>query len=137
MARRTQEFLTDDESTYPNINNIPFVLARSTATKSGGYSSHWLGDNQRDWSFLNYSISGIMSMQMFGIPHVGADICGYYGKERNDELCARWIQLATFYPLARFHYNNESDDNEPFNIQDKTYLGIAKRAMLDRYQYLR
>ncbi len=40
-------------------------------------------------------------MNMFGIPHVGADVCGFKGSKRDDEMCARWIQLASFYPLAR------------------------------------
>lgn len=33
----------------------------------------------------------MMSMNMFGITHVGADVCGYLGSEKNDEMCARWI----------------------------------------------
>ena len=53
-----------------------------------------------------YSISGIMNMNMFGIPHSGAPICGYFGQERDDGMCARWIQLATFYPLSRFNENS-------------------------------
>ena len=37
---------------------------------------HWLGDNQRTFESMKYSISGIMNMNMFGIPFVGADVCG-------------------------------------------------------------
>lgn len=54
---------------------------------------------------MNYSIAGIMNMNMFGIPHAGADVCGFFGEKRDDEMCARWIQLATFYPFARAHQN--------------------------------
>jgi len=85
---------------------------------------------------MRYSIAGIMNMNMFGIPQVGADVCGFFGKGRDDELCARWSQLATFYPLARFHYDNESQPNEPY-LMNGTYLSITKRAMHDRYQILR
>lgn len=53
------------------------------------------------WEFMKYSVSQIMSMSMFGVPHSGADVCGFLGAGGDDELCARWIQLATFYPLAR------------------------------------
>lgn len=52
---------------------------------------------------MKYSIAGIMNMNMFGIPLVGADVCGFFGKTRDSEMCGRWIQLATFYPFARAH----------------------------------
>ena len=42
-----------------------------------------------------------MNMNMFGIPHTGADVCGYQGVAKLDEMCFRWIQLSTFYPLDR------------------------------------
>lgn len=65
--------------TYPNTDDRPFILTRNTMPGSGRYSSHWLGNNWRDWAHLNYSIAGIMNMNMFGIPHSGADVCGFYG----------------------------------------------------------
>jgi maltase-glucoamylase len=48
----------------------------------------------------------MMNLNMFGIPHSGADICGFYESDNkadklDEELCLRWIQLATFFPLAR------------------------------------
>lgn len=67
------------------------MLSRSTFVGSGRFGSHWLGDNWRDWSYMNYSISGIMSFNMFGIPHVGADVCGFAGIGKDDEMCGRWI----------------------------------------------
>ena len=105
MAEHTRSFLVGNKSPYNYTDNRPFILTRSTFPGSGKYASHWLGDNWREWSYMNYSVAGIMNFNMFGIPHVGADVCGFFGGDMDQEMCARWIQLATFYPFARNHYN--------------------------------
>jgi alpha-glucosidase (family GH31 glycosyl hydrolase) len=54
---------------------------------------------------MRYSIAALMNFNMFGIPHVGADVCGTFEsdleQEEQEEICGRWMQLATFYPFAR------------------------------------
>lgn len=91
---------------------------------------------------MKHTVAGIQSMNMFGIPHVGADVCGYKGSKRDDEMCARWIQLSTFYPLARSNQNDKNGDatdepQEPYAIKDPKFAGWATAAIQDRYQYLR
>jgi len=51
-------------------------------------------------------------------------------------LLAKWAQLGTFYPFARFHYDIHSPENEPFR-QPEPYASIIRRTMFDRYQYSR
>lgn len=79
MAKRTHEYLTNSSIRGANSDRRPFILSRSTFASSGQYASHWTGDNYRQWSYLNYSIAGIMNMNMYGIPLVGPDVCGFFG----------------------------------------------------------
>lgn len=113
MVEKTFNFLTD-ENNFWHYDFRPFILSRSTFMGSGKYTAHWTGDNYRTWDYMKYSIAGIMNMQMFGVPMVGADICGFHGEEFDSEMCGRWIQLSTFYPLARMHYANDSKPSEPY-----------------------
>jgi alpha-glucosidase (family GH31 glycosyl hydrolase) len=86
---------------------------------------------------MKYSIAGIMNMNMFGIPHVGADVCGFYGDLKENEMCSRWIQLATFYPNSRVHQNNKGlNRTEPYLLPEP-YKTKAQKSISDRYQYLR
>ena len=77
-------------------------------------------------------------MQMFGIPMSGPDTCGYYGSQPEDELCGRWIQLATFFPFARQNRDDSAglNFNEPYALQ-QPYQNWAINAIKDRLQYSR
>ena len=114
-----------------------FVLSRSTFAGHGKYAFHWTGDNNSIWSDLYYSMTGIFSMGLFGIPMVGSDVCGFNGNT-TAELCTRWYQLGSFYPFYRSHNAIEQRSQEPwaFQAEDSRVLPIVRRYVELRYSLL-
>ncbi|KAL3875953.1 hypothetical protein ACJMK2_033851 [Sinanodonta woodiana] len=110
------------------------VISRSTFPGSGVHGGHWTGDNKATWDDLMYSVSGIMNFQLFGIPLVGADICGFSG-DTTPELCARWMQLGAFYPFMRNHNDLTAKDQDPAAFDSKTQ-DIMREALKLRYTLL-
>lgn len=75
---------------------------------------------------------------MFGIPFTGADACTETGKADQDELCARWIQLAAFFPVAKI--NSKGTEAGPLSGVlglSEPHASQVKSTMMGRLQYLR
>ncbi|ELW68867.1 Maltase-glucoamylase, intestinal [Tupaia chinensis] len=131
MANATNSAL---ESLFPN--NRSFILSRSTFAGSGTVAAHWLGDNAATWNDLRWSIPSILEFNLFGIPMVGANICGY-SKDVTEELCRRWMQLGAFYPLSRNHNGPGFRDQDPAAFgEDSLLLNSSRHYLNIRYTLL-
>ena len=112
----------------------PFTLSRSTFMGSGSWGAHWLGDNNSDWDNLKRSIAEVLSMGLYGITMIGADICGF-GSDTTAELCARWIQLGSLYPFARDHSSIGTKDQEAYRFGEP-YVSLNRNSIKLRYSLL-
>lgn len=85
-----------------SIGKRPYILTRSDFPGIGKYGHHWMGDNWSTVEYMALSVDGIFSYNLFGLPFMGSDICGFNGDATN-ELCTRWHILGSLYPFARNH----------------------------------
>eukprot|EP00094_Tigriopus_californicus_P007397 TCALIF_07120-PA protein Name:"Similar to MGAM Maltase-glucoamylase, intestinal (Homo sapiens)" AED:0.12 eAED:0.12 QI:64/0.83/0.61/1/0.83/0.76/13/81/845 len=128
----------ESEPTWSGVRSITnergWILSRSTFIGSGNWAAHWLGDNFSNWDNLYYSIIGMLQFNRFGMPHVGADICGFID-DTNEELCARWMELGAFYPFSRNHNGYGYTDQDPGYFGD--FVGqLSARVLKFRYRFL-
>ena len=77
---------------------------------------------------------GVLQFNQFGIPMVGADICGFIG-DTTEELCIRWHQLGAFYPFSRNHNTFGAADQDP-GYFGEPLASIAREALTIRYTLL-
>ncbi|XP_013810008.1 maltase-glucoamylase-like [Apteryx mantelli] len=122
------------DSLFPGKRS--FLLSRSTFAGSGKYAGHWLGDNAATWDHIKWAIPGMLEFNLFGIPYIGADICGFFD-DTTEELCTRWMQVGAFYPFSRNH-NTElriSQDPAVFGA-DSVLVKSSKYYLNIRYTLL-
>ena len=70
------------------------------------HTGHWTGDNSATAQDMYFSIPGILNFQMFGVPLVGSDICGFIGES------------------FHHHNNNYSKVEVSMNLANSLFGGI-------------
>jgi alpha-glucosidase (family GH31 glycosyl hydrolase) len=116
------------------LNKRPFILSRGSFPGHGRFASKWLGDNYSLYDWMRYSIPGVFNFHIFGIPLIGADICGF-SLDTTEELCCRWYQLGTLYPFTRNHNSNDSISQEPWAL-GPTLLSVSNSAIRNKYSLI-
>ncbi|PFH48160.1 glycoside hydrolase family 31 protein [Amanita thiersii Skay4041] len=130
--------LMEEKATHMALLEIltgkrPFIISRSTFPSSGKWTGHWLGDNFSLWSYMKFNIAGVLQFQLFQIPFVGADTCGFNGNT-DEELCNRWMQLSAFTPFYRNHNIMGAISQEPYRWE--SVANASRTAMAIRYSLL-
>ncbi|ESN90957.1 hypothetical protein HELRODRAFT_116430 [Helobdella robusta] len=118
------------------IGKRTLSVSRSTFPSHGKYGQHWSAGWKSDWDDMRYSIKSLLNSQMFGIPFVGTDVCGF-ADDSNEDLCIRWTQLGAFYPFMRNHNDEDNASQDPGAGRWSSYARkIMKDAIELRYSLL-
>nr|XP_015212266.1 PREDICTED: lysosomal alpha-glucosidase [Lepisosteus oculatus]XP_015212267.1 PREDICTED: lysosomal alpha-glucosidase [Lepisosteus oculatus] len=130
--------LTEANATHSALERVrgtrPFVLSRSSFPGLGRFAGHWTGDVRSDWEQLRLSVPAILLFGLYGVPLVGADVCGF-GGDATEELCVRWTQLGAFYPFMRNHNDRPNAPQEPYVFGKEAQTAMRSALML-RYSLL-
>jgi len=139
-AHNTFGFL-ESKATYnflKTIDDLVFILTRSSFYGSGRYVAHWTGDNGATYEFMALSIATVMNSGLYGMPMAGSDICGF-GGNTNEELCARWFQLGVLYPFSRDHNELNAIDQEPWSfgptLLETAFINIHFKYAIVKHYY--
>ncbi|VDO33383.1 unnamed protein product [Onchocerca flexuosa] len=117
-----------------NGHKRPFILTRSFFAGSQRTTAVWTGDNTASWQQLKITVPMLLSLSISGIPHVGADVGGFFGNP-DEQLLIRWYQVAAFQPFFRSHSHIDTKRREPWLFSDSTKL-VIRKAIRTRYSFL-
>ncbi|KAE9553720.1 hypothetical protein FO519_003075 [Halicephalobus sp. NKZ332] len=112
----------------------PWLLTRSGFVGSQRIAAIWTGDNAAEWGHLKASIPMLLSLSVSGVPHVGADVGGFF-KNVDEQLLVRWYQAGAFQPFFRAHAHIDCKRREPWLFSESA-LSAIRNAIRRRYAFL-
>jgi len=124
-------------ATWQGINALApqrrnFIIARGGYAGMQRYAGLWTGDSASSWEFLQINLPEVLNLGLSGVPISGCDIGGFatgdattstsvvidgsiFGGVTNYELLTRWMQLGSFLPWFRNHYDGYNKQfQEPY-----------------------
>jgi alpha-glucosidase len=130
-----------------------FIIARGGYAGMQRYAALWTGDSASSWDFLQINLPEVLNLGLSGVPISGCDIGGFAtgsattstsyvdngqitGGITNYELLTRWMQLGSFLPWYRNHYDGYNKQfqepfayGEPVPTNCRKYVGLRYRMM--------
>ncbi|NXC72986.1 LYAG glucosidase, partial [Anhinga anhinga] len=110
------------------------LLPPCTSPAAGGFSKGSVSKAPRNLNALCVPSAEVLLFNLFGVPLVGADICGFMG-DTSEELCVRWTQLGAFYPFMRNHNDHGARPQEPYAFSPSAQAAM-RNALRLRYSLL-
>ena len=96
------------------------MISDSTIPGSGALGiAHVFPRQQGSYNDLQNSMANLINFGAYGVPNVGPSLCGYSPETTDEELCARYFQLAVVSPLAIMTNGLDNLDFQPFNFTAK------------------
>jgi alpha-glucosidase len=140
-----------------------FIIARGGYAGMQRYAALWTGDSASTWDFLRINLPEVLNLGLSGVPISGCDIGGFAkgpvdgfnttfpdtgisgtrfqsavvtGAITNYELLTRWMQLGSFLPWFRNHYDGYNKGfQEPFAYGEPVPTNCRRYVEL-RYRML-
>ncbi|NWR82431.1 LYAG glucosidase, partial [Furnarius figulus] len=112
----------------------PPLLPSCTVPAAGGFSVGSVPPVPWSLNALCAPSTEVLLFNLFGVPLVGADICGFAG-DTSEELCVRWTQLGAFYPFMRNHNDHGTRPQEPYAFSPAAQAAM-RNALHLRYSLL-
>lgn len=148
LLRATWEGLA---SLTPDRRN--FIISRGGYAGVQRYAGLWTGDNASSWEFLRVSLPITLNLGISGVPISGSDVGGFatggctsssativgdivQGGITDPELFVRWMQLGSFLPWFRVHYDGYNKQFQEPYAYGEPFISHCRKTVELRYRML-
>lgn len=109
-----------------------FLQTRSGYSGTHRYASPWTGDIQGSYQSMHEQIMLGLGLSLSGYNYWGFDIGGFF-TTIDERMYKRWVELATFTPVHRFHYCAGVEEKEPWT---HNALDTSRKFLNMRYKFV-